>query len=313
MNRLLRALVPSLALGAALLATSDAGAFVHIVRPGETLAQIAQRMYGDPKKELLIADANALDVQGGSVIVPGMRLEIPACTYHRVLERETWPSIAKDELGDSGRADELALINDAVPWIAPSPEQEVKIPYVLTHIAAEGETTSRLAYRYLGDANKGWTLDAFNGRKEWKLVRGDVVLVPIATVDLTESGKHEAAQADVRARSQAAGASLELQRKVDGELPLLLADVRAGRYVEVIARGSRLLGTADLSKAQLATIHRAMLEAYVALDAHAPAQAACVEWLKNDARPVLDPMVVSPKIRAACPAPTADAPRGGTR
>ncbi len=306
MNRLLAALG---ALTAAVLTASDAGAFVHIVRPSETLAQIAQRMYGDPKKELLIADANALDVQGGSVIVPGMRLEIPACTYHRVLERETWPSIARDELGDATRADELARINDAVPWIAPSPEQEVKIPYVLTHIAAESETTSRLAYRYLGDANKGWTLDAFNGRKEWKLVRGDVVLVPISTVDLTEVGKREAAQADVRAHSQAAGASLELQRKVDGELPLLQGDVRAGRWVEAIARGARLLGMTDLSKAQLATIHRAMLEAYVALDAHGPAQAACAEWLKNEPRPVLDPMMVSPKIRAACPA-TPEPPRG---
>ncbi|CAN5248859.1 hypothetical protein BH09MYX1_BH09MYX1_12600 [soil metagenome] len=304
------ALVPALALTMTSTVASDADAFVHIVRPGETLSQIATRMYGDAKKELVIADTNALDVQGGSVIVPGMRLEIPACSYHRVLERETWPSIAKDELGDAGRADELALANDAVPWIAPSPEQEVKIPYVLTHIAAEGETTSRLALRYLGDANKGWTLDAFNGRKEWKLVRGDVVLVPLVDVDLTETGKHEAAQADVRVRSQGAGASLELQRKVDGELPLLLGDVRAGRYIEAVARGSRLLGVTDLSKAQLGTIHRAMLEAYVALDARGPAQTSCTEWLKNEPRPVLDPITISPKIRAVCqPVPDRGVPR----
>ena len=300
---------PILVLLVGVLAVSGpADAFVHIVRPGETLSQIAMRMYGDAKKELIIADANALDVQGGSVIVPGMRLEIPACSYHRTLERETWPSIARDELGDSGRADELALANDAVPWIAPSPEQEVKVPYVLTHIAAEGETTSRLAYRYLGDANKGWTLDAFNGRKEWKLVRGDVVLVPLVDVDLTEVGKREAAQADVRARSQSAGASLELQRKIDGELPLLLADLRGGRFVEAVSRGSRLLGSPDPSKAQLATIHRALLEAYVALDAHAAATAACNEWLKNEPRPVLDPITVSPKIRAICQPPAPSAP-----
>lgn len=312
MNRRLPILLSLVAV--ALAASTDAHGFIHIVRPGETLSQIATRMYGDARKELIIADANALDVQGGSVIVPGMRLEIPACSYHRVLERETWPSIARDELGDSGRADELALVNDAVPWIAPSPEQEVKIPYVLTHIAAEGETTTRLANRYLGDANKGWTLDAFNGRKQWKLVRGDVVLVPLSSVDLTETGKHEAAQADVRARSQGAGASLELQRKVDGELPLLLADVRAGRYIEAITRGARLLGTTDSSKAQLATIHRAMLEAYVALDAHAAAQAACTEWLKNEPRPVLDPITVSPKIRAVCQTGAdSTTTRGGTK
>ncbi|HEX7601548.1 MAG TPA: LysM domain-containing protein [Polyangiaceae bacterium] len=285
---------------AAVLAATKAHAFVHIVRPGETLSQISTRVYGDARLELVIADANALDVQGGSGIVPGMRLEIPACSFHRVLERETWPSLAREYLGDSGRADELALINGGLAWIAPSPEQEVKLPYVLTHIAAEGDTTTKLAHRYLGDANFGWKIDAFNGRKEWKLVRGDVVLVPLAALDLTEAGKAEAAQAQTRDRSQAAGASLELQRKVDAELPPLLADVRAGRYVEAVGRGSRLLGLGELSRVQLATIYRALLEAYVALEAHGSAAAACADWMKNEPHPVLDPMLVSPKIRAAC-------------
>ena len=287
---------------AAVLAASNAHGFVHIVRPGETLSQISTRVYGNARLELVIADANALDVQGGSGIVAGMRLEIPACSFHRVLERETWPSLAREYLGDSGRADELALINGGLAWIAPSPEQEVKLPYVLTHIAAEGDTTTKLAHRYLGDANWGWKIDAFNGRKEWKLVRGDVVLVPLAELDLTDAGKAEAAQAQTRDRSQAAGASLELQRKVDAELPPLLADVRAGRYVEAVGRGNRLLGLGELSRVQLATIHRALLEAYVALEAHGSAAAACTDWLKNEPHPVLDPLLVSPKIRAACAA-----------
>lgn len=285
---------------AAVLSTTEAHAFVHIVRPGETLSQIASHVYGEPRLELVIADANALDVQGGSGIVAGMRLEIPACSFHRVLERETWPALAREYLGDSGRADELARINGGLAWIAPSPEQEVKVPYVLTHIAAEGDTTTKLAHRYLGDANLGWTIDAFNGKKEWKLTRGDVVLVALANLDLTDAGKVEAAQAETRDRSQGAGASLELQRKVDAELPPLLADVRAGRYVEAVARGSRLLGLGALSRVQLATIHRALLEAYVALEAPASAATACAEWQKNEPHPVLDPVLVSPKIRAAC-------------
>ena len=78
MQRRLPILVSLVAI--ALAASTDAHGFIHIVRPGETLSQIATRMYGDARKELIIADANALDVQGGSVIVPGMRLEIPACS-----------------------------------------------------------------------------------------------------------------------------------------------------------------------------------------------------------------------------------------
>jgi hypothetical protein len=38
----------------------------------------------------------------------------------------------------------------------------------------------------------------------------------------------------------------------------------------------------------------------VALDARAAAAAACAAWRSNEPHPVLDPVRVSPKIRAAC-------------
>src|SRR5665213_2851061 len=59
-------------------------AFPHIVKPGESLAQIALRVYGDPKLEVVLAGANALASEGGSAPVAGMRLEIPAPRYHHV-------------------------------------------------------------------------------------------------------------------------------------------------------------------------------------------------------------------------------------
>src|SRR4051794_16902656 len=131
--------------GLAFLQSSDAAAFTHVVRPKETLADIAKKVYGDASREVLLAGANALDAQGGSAIVPGMHLVVPACDYHRVAPRETWASIARDFLGDDKRADFLARANDAIAWVAPSPGQEVKIPYILTSIAAEGDTTFGLA------------------------------------------------------------------------------------------------------------------------------------------------------------------------
>jgi hypothetical protein len=188
-----------------------------------------------------------------------------------------------------------------VPWIAPSAAQEVRIPYVLTYIAAEGDTTLAIARRYLGDANRAWELDAYNGKKEWKLLRGDVVLVPISELTLTDAGRTEAAGAEPRAKREAGGAAMSQQRKVSAEVPLLLADVRAGRYVEAVARGNRMLGASDMTRAQTAAINRALVEAYVALDAPGPAAAACDEWRKHEAGiTALDPMYVSPKIREAC-------------
>ena len=46
----------------AVLVAPRAIAFPHVVRPGETLAQIAARLYGDAKRESLLAGANALIV-----------------------------------------------------------------------------------------------------------------------------------------------------------------------------------------------------------------------------------------------------------
>ncbi len=278
----------------------EAQAFVHVVRPKESLADIAKHIYGDATKEGLLAGANALDVQGGSAIVPGMHLQIPACDYHRAAEHATWPSLAREWLGDDKRADALARVNDALAWIAPSPGQEIRVPYVLTYIAAEGDTTTAIARRYLGDANRAWEIDSYNGKKDWKLLRGEVVLVPISNLDLTDVGRAEAAGEDTRAKRESGGSTMAQQRKAGGEIPMLLADVRAGRYIDAVARGNRLLAQTELARAQIASIDRALVEAYVALEQSALATTACDDWHKQDTSATLDPIYVSPKIRDAC-------------
>src|SRR3954471_531606 len=64
--------------------SADAGAFTHVVSPGETLAQIAIRFYGTARFESAIVGANSLDAHGGSAIVAGQPLEVPAPGHHRV-------------------------------------------------------------------------------------------------------------------------------------------------------------------------------------------------------------------------------------
>ena len=284
------------------LPPSDAGAFLHVVRPKETLAEISRRVYGEATREALLAEANALDVQGGSAIVPGMHLQVPACDYHRVSEHETWASIARDYLGSTERADLLARANDALAWIAPSPGQEVRVPYVLTYIAREGDTTTSVARKYLGDPNRAWELEGYNNKKEWKLVRGDVVLVPIAALELTDAGRDEAQQGE-RLFAEAGGKVLSAQHKAGAEVVALLADTRAGRYVEAVERGNRLLGHEEsLTRAQFAATERALVEDYVALDAPGRAAAACEAWRRAEPDGKLDPVYVSPKIRVVCSA-----------
>jgi hypothetical protein len=83
-------------------------------------------------------------------------------------------------------------------------------------------------------------------------------------------------------------------------LPQLASDVRSGRYTDAVARGNRLLGAADLTRAQLATVHRMLVEAYVALDAQGLAETSCLAWREADPTAVLDPIELSPKIVRAC-------------
>jgi LysM repeat protein len=305
MRGALRACVALLA-AAVLLASRDARAFTHVVKAGETLAQIATRLYGDPKAEVILVGANALDAQGGTVIAPGMRLEIPAPGHHTTLEGETWTDLALTWLGsgDTARATLLARANKTVPWVQPVAGTEIEIPAVVTYIAGEGETVDTIAGRFWGNANRGWELNQYNGRDNVLGVRrGDVVLVPMLGLKLTDAGKGEArASAERDGAGAGGGSALDRQRKSEAELPQLLADLRYGRYAEAISRGNRLLGGGALTRPQLAIVNRALLEAYVAVDATAAASAACAAWRSNDPGATLDPVRVSPKIRAACDA-----------
>ena len=294
--------VALLALG---LGDRPAAAFSHLVTKGDSLALIAEKEYGDARDEEILAFANALDSQGGSAIVPGMRLEVPAPSYHRADGHETWPELARVYLGDERRADLLASVNDAVAWIAPSEGDQIIIPAVVTHLASEGESLVGFARNYWGDPNRAWQLAHYNGRAGDALVlgRGDVVLVPLLDLTLTEKGKAEAAHADTSARAEGDDRTHRSQKHLASELPLLAADVEGGRYLEAVARGNRLLGEAGLTIKHTAAISRALLESYVALDAAALAAEACKSFRASaDATDaVLEARTVSPKIRAACP------------
>lgn len=279
----------------------SARAFPHVVQSGESLASISIRVYGTSKIESVLVAVNALDSQGGSAVVAGMRLELPAPWHHRVTEGESWAQLAKAYLGDPERAGTLARMNEGTAWVAPVVGAELRVPFVMTILAAAGEQTSDLARRYLGDGQRAWEIHAFNGLKDPALMRGQVVLVPLVDLKLTDEGKAEASAAAGRDQTESAGGVLDAQKRVATQLPELLADVRMGRWVEAVARGNRLLGAPENSRGQLATIYRSLTTAYAALGAEAPAASACAAWRREEPGAVVADVVwISPKIRAVC-------------
>jgi LysM repeat protein len=299
-------LVPALVLLAfALGGVPSASGFTHVVRADDTLASIAERYYGKIQYERILVAANLLDLEGGSSIVRGMQLEVPAVGHRRVQRGETWESLAAETLGLGERSDVLALANDSMPWLFPEEGAEIVIPYNLRVVVRPNDTLIAIALRFMGDMNKAWILDRYNKLKGRGVEPGTVLLVPLTDLPLTEAGKKAAAQSAESVFSESQGATLKTQRKIAGEIPLLIADVRAGRYVDAVARGSRFVASGALTEQQLARVYRELVEAYVALDAAGLARSACDEWRKREPGVVLDPVIVSPKILRACPTPKA--------
>ncbi len=297
---LLRRVSPIVLALAALLWSERAMAFVHIVQPGDTLASIAETFYGKIQHERLLVSANGLDVQGGIRIVPGMRLEIPALTYLRVSKGQTWKGLAQQLLGGEHRAHALAEVNDSKAWLPPPIDAEIIVPYNLRFVTTGNETIVGLAYRFLGDRKKAWALDQYNGRKGRRLTRGEVVLIPIVDIELTEKGRQAAAAAQLVDGLQLGGSARAAQAAVAREMDRLERDVRLGHYVQVIQLGTTFLERGTLMKKQRARIHRLLLEAYVALDARGLAMQSCAEWMEQDPNAKLNPVMMSPKLIAAC-------------
>lgn len=296
--RLALALAVSVALGAV---PHTASAFTHVVVQGDTLASIAEKYYGKIQYEKFLVDANLLGIEGGSPIVKGMRLEVPAVGHRVVKHGDTWETLAAELLGAANRSDVLSIANSSNPWLTPEEGAELVVPYNLrVLVSGSNETLVTIAFKYYGDMNKAWVLDRYNGLNGHKIEPNDVVLVPLTDLPLSELGRKAAQESAGSTCSEALGTVRDAQRKVAQEIPALIADVKGGRYVDAASRGSRFLASGALTEPEQAIVNRQLLEAYVALDATGLATQACTEWRKRDKHAALDPVELSPKILAAC-------------
>jgi len=297
-SRTALALLTALALGSI---PHTANAFTHVVVQGDTLASIAEKYYGKIQYEKFLVDANLLAVEGGSPIVKGMRLEVPAVGHRVVKKGDTWELLAAQLLGASNRSDVLSMANGSNPWLTPQEGAELIVPYNLrVLVSGSNETVVTIAFKYYGDMNRAWVLDRYNGFNGHKIQPHDVVLVPLTDLPLTEQGKKAAQESAGSTCSEALGSVRDAQRKISQEIPALIADVKGGRYVDAAARGGRFLASGALTENEQAIVNRQLLEAYVALDATGLATQACTEWRKRDKTAVLDADELSPKIISAC-------------
>lgn len=246
------------------LARADA-AIVHLVRPGETLAAISDLYYGDARRESVLVAENGLGIEGGASIVPGMRLVIPTVRYHKVQEGDTWAALAERYYGDVRRSFVLVDANAANGGKQPAYRAQLLIPHPLRYTSL-GHDALRQAARdfYDGSSKAVAMLKRFNGIKNPRLGRGDILLLPLGHLVLSEAGR-KAAQEQGAALAQQA-AVRDRQIVAHDELPVLRQHVQEGRYVEAVALANQLLGSGQLTGNQLVSIERELGTALVALD-----------------------------------------------
>ncbi len=294
-----RAALALLATVLVLVSARSARAFQYVVRAGDSLATIAERMYGDSALERVLVTANMLDVEGGSRIVPGMLLEIPSVRYHVVQKGELWPDLAARLLGSESRAGVLAQANETHPWLPPDEGAEILVPYNLRVIWTGQRSMASLGESFLGDSRRAWVIYNYNGLDGKPPKRGDVILVPLPRLTLSSSGSEAARSAGSPACAALGGDRHQQQAKARVDIDELEAVVRRGAYAEAVAAGALLLNE-SLSRSQRALVYQELTIAYAALDDADLAAQSCGAWLQADPETDLDPKWWSPKILEAC-------------
>lgn len=289
-----RLLLGALALWLPAQVTQAEWNIVHVVRPNETLASIAEQYYGNARRESVLVAENGLSGQGGSPIVVGLRLDIPAVVFHRVQEGETWAVLAKLYYGEASRAYAIIDANEGAAGDHPDVGAELLIPYPVRHVVGQADSLRSVAKLYYNDEALTAPVRRFNNIKRNRILRGQILLVPIADLRLTEEGRKAA-----RAQEQAAingGNVRDHQATIATRLPELREHVRRGRFSEAVAMGNRLLGEGDLTGNQKVSVFRELGTSYVALGSNELAIDAFVQALTQQPDLELDTARTSPKV-----------------
>jgi hypothetical protein len=264
-----------------------------MARLGETLEQLAVRYYGDEEKAIVIRAANGFVHPDNGRLAEGERVEIPEVTYYSINERDTWSTLANRFLSSPSRARFLAEMNGFNPDEIPAKGTIIKSPYHLRHIFAKGESLKSVTRLYYKRSRTVDWLRQYNAPAKKKYGRGEVIIVPLIHLELTKEESERISAFRVQHHTNRDAEEQEAARKAILELKKAY---EKGRYVEIVASASKLVGYGKLTVPQEIGVHNYLAFAYVALDEKALAVEAFKRALTLQPEMELSSITNSPKI-----------------
>jgi LysM repeat protein len=304
-----------------------AGERRHVVQAGESASAIAEREYGDRRLgDLLLA----YNERRGTVIRAGETLRVPFCEVHRVRAGDSWSALTKKYMNDASGWRAVARLNGLAPDEPLRVGQELVFPVVLETKLERGATLATLAERYYDDPARGRLLQEFNDLDDpRRLAAGATVRVPLTTFRQRASAKTKppaptpapvavvvptpkpAPPVVAAPPTPAPTPSPEPTPPVSifgADLASAEDEFRRGAFDDAIALLEELREPVTLrgTEAERRSLLRLLAFVYVAFDNAEEACAAYGALTRIETAPVLDPDLVSPKIRqllAACVSP----------
>ncbi len=278
------------------LVTLPAYGWTHMARTGETLEQLAVRYYGSTNKTMLLRAANGFVHPDDGRLYGGERVEIPELTHYRIQDGDTWELLADRFLSSPARAPFLAEMNGFEIDEMPPVGTIIKIPYHLRHIFAKGESLTTLVKIYYNKKRSVEWLRNYNGPNKRKYGQGEVVIVPLIDLVFTPE---ESARIDEFRANRYSEKDLREQNAEREAIANLKVFYESGRYVEIVAEASRLIGYGKLTVPQEIGVQNYLAYAYVALDEWALAVKTFQRALELQPEMELSTITNSPKVLGA--------------
>jgi hypothetical protein len=271
-------------------------ALTRKVAPGETAESLAKRFYGQPfaARVLLLANGlRGLDKRPPALKV-GSTIRLPTAWSYRIRTGDTFADLARDYLGDAHKAGFLAWINGKDPRQAAPAGHVIIVPALVAVKVPRRLSLTKLAARLLEQDPRSEAVTRlvrrirqYNGVKG-RLGRRRRVVVPL--IRLRVLGWFLA--------SRLPAGDPGTERRARRRLARAELDLRAGRYLEIALGLAPVVRRTGLSRALLSRAHHLRCTAFVALRHGDLALAAARAVLRLDPGYKLDPVLVSPKVRA---------------